>query len=254
MSTKDFLREIERDFTNNFFQSREYNTHHNPYDQEVREYRCVKNGDVKQLQITLSEHHTGQSGMIAKDPIRNAKNLAIVIIALTCRAAVEGGLHFEIAYSLSDSFIKKIEDINDTHEVYLFAREAQIYYTTLVHNLKRGSRDTHFSAPDSRVRKCKNYIFEHIHDKIILQDVADALFINSNYLAHLFKKSEGITLGAFITQEKIKLAQNMLIYSNASFSEIASNLSFSSQSHLGKLFKQTTGMTLRTYREMYSVD
>ena len=55
----------------------------------------------------------------------------------------------------------------------------------------------------------------------------------------------------FILKEKIRLAKNLLIYSQYSYLEIADSLSFSSQSHLGKEFKKETGFTLRHYREMY---
>lgn len=252
MQESKFLTEIKKTFTEEFFRSRESNMHHNPHDQEVREFACVRNGDMEQLTITLREYHEGKSGVIATDPLRNAKNLSIITIALSCRAAVEGGLHFELAYSLSDCFIKKIEELTEVSEVYFLGREAQFYYTTLVYELRKGVDQTTISAADSRVRKCKNYIYEHIHDKIVLQDIADLLYMNSNYLAKIFKKSEGITIGEFVLREKIKIAKNMLIYSSATFSMIASNLNFSSQSHLGKQFKKVTGMTLRAYREMYS--
>ncbi len=249
-----FLKDIKRDFTTDFFHSREHSKHHNPHDQEVREFACVRSGDIAQLQITLTEKHRGQSGVIAKDPLRNAKNRSIITIALSCRAAVEGGLHFEWAYSLSDCFINKVEELKTIADVYQLAREAQFYYTTLVSDQKKNTAPTPIATGDSRVRRCKNYIFEHIYDKITLSELAASLYICPNYLSQIFKKSEGITIGEFILQEKIKLARNMLIYSTYSFSEIASNLSFSSQSHLGKQFKKVTGMTLRTYRETYLND
>lgn len=47
--------------------------------------------------------------------------------------------------------------------------------------------------------------------------------------------------------------QKLLIYSDYSYSEIASYLGYASQSHLGKQFKDMTGMTLRQYRELYGV-
>ncbi len=247
-----FLEDIKRDFTIEFFNSREHNKHHNPHDQEVREFACVRNGDLHQLQITLSEKHRGQSGVTSKDPLRNAKNLSIITIAFSCRAAVDGGLHFELAYSLSDCLINKIEELKTVDEVYLLAREAQFYYTTLVRDLKKSTDLAPAPlAGDSRVRRCKNYIYEHIYDKIVIKDIADSLYICPTYLSQIFKRSEGITIGEFILEEKIKLARNLLIYSTYSFSEIASNLSFSSQSHLGRQFKRITGMTLRVYRETY---
>ena len=64
-------------------------------------------------------------------------------------------------------------------------------------------------------------------------------------------KDENITLTDFILKEKVKLARNLLSYSPYSYIEIATYLGFSSQSHLGKVFKKYTGMTMRQYREKY---
>ena len=83
-----------------------------------------------------------------------------------------------------------------------------------------------------------------------IQD-AEYLHLNANYLSELFKKYENITLTDFILKEKVKLARNLLSYSPYSYIEIATYLGFSSQSHLGKVFKKYTGMTMRQYREKY---
>ena len=62
-----------------------------------------------------------------------------------------------------------------------------------------------------------------------------------------------IEKGDVILREKIRLCKNMLTYSPYSYSAIAAYLGFSSQSHLGKLFKKETGMTLGDYRLKYGV-
>ena len=49
----------------------------------------------------------------------------------------------------------------------------------------------------------------------------------------------------------VSLTKNLLTYSPYSYIEIATYLGFSSQSHLGKVFKKYTDMTLRQYRERY---
>lgn len=102
-----------------------------------------------------------------------------------------------------------------------------------------------------KVKKCKDYIFTHLHGKLTLTRIADALSLNASYLSSLFHRSEGISITEFIRNEKINLAQNLLMYSDYSYSEIAAYLGFASQSHLGTQFRKTVGMTLREYREIY---
>ena len=69
----------------------------------------------------------------------------------------------------------------------------------------------------------------------------------------LMKSWEGISMKQFILREKIRLCKNIPTYSPYSYSAIAAYLGFSSQSHLGKLFKKETGMTLGDYRLKYGV-
>ena len=101
------------------------------------------------------------------------------------------------------------------------------------------------------MEQSKDYIFKHLHEKIRIQDIAEYLHLNANYLSELFRQCENVTLTDFILQEKVKLTRNLLAYSPYSYIEIATYLGFSSQSHLGKVFKKYTGMTLRQYREKY---
>jgi AraC-like DNA-binding protein len=47
----------------------------------------------------------------------------------------------------------------------------------------------------------------------------------------------------------VKLAKNLLIYSDYTIEKIALYLGFSSQSHFGKVFKKYTEMTPNAYRK-----
>ena len=94
-------------------------------------------------------------------------------------------------------------------------------------------------------------ILAHYYVEDAVQEIADYLHLNSSYLSELFKQQESMTLTDFILQEKVKLTKNLLTYSPYSYIEIATYLGFSSQSHLGKVFKKYTDMTLRQYRERY---
>ena len=82
--------------------------------------------------------------------------------------------------------------------------------------------------------------------------MAEALNLNANYLSELFHKYEGISITSYIQNQKINAVKNLLTYSQYSYIEIATYLGYSSQSHLGKIFKEKTGYTLRQYRNQCS--
>ena len=93
--------------------------------------------------------------------------------------------------------------------------------------------------------------FSHLHDKITMDDLAYETGCSPNYLSRLFKEHEGISPLQYILREKINRAKNLLVYSDYTYSEIATYLGFSSQSHLGKQFKKFTGYTLLEYRRNF---
>jgi YesN/AraC family two-component response regulator len=193
-------------------------------------------------------------GVLAKNTLRNSKNLGIVLVTLASRAAIEGGVIPEEAYTLSDNFIQKIEECQDSDTVLSTARQAEYYYCRMVNKVHEEKTSTPRKKSLNRwVNYCKDYIFSHLHDKITVAEIADEIHINANYLSGIFKEYEGISIREFIIREKVKLAQNMLIYSDYSYIEIAAYLGFSSQSHLGKHFKNITGKTMHQYREEYGV-
>ncbi len=121
----------------------------------------------------------------------------------------------------------------------------------MVRNIREQKAGTFEKSGNPYVSQCRNYVYTHLNDKLRVRDIADRLGIHANYLSALFLACEKIPLSEFIRREKINFARNLLIYSDFSFSEIASSLGFSSQSHLGKQFKEATQMTLKQYRQRY---
>ncbi len=247
----DHTGKVQKHFNDILFENHENNVHHNPYDQEMREFGSIENGDLIQLEKSLQEDYDGTIGTLAKDPLRNLKNLGIVLVTLASRAAIRGGLSPEISFSLSDSYIQQIEECKDLALVAPLAHKAEFQYAEMVHEIKEKQKGILKKQKNPRINKCKDFIFSHLHDRITLEDLAAEADCNPNYLSQLFKECEGISISGYILQEKINRAKNLPIYSDYSYIEIATYLGFSSQSHLGTQFKKHTGYTLRQYREIY---
>lgn len=242
---------IRKTYTEMTFERNETDEPHNPYDQEFREQKSIENGNIAELKESLAEDYIGSIGTLAKKPLRHAKNHAIVLITLASRSAIRGGLSHEIAFSFSDSYIQKIEECKDPVSALQLARDAEFHYAAMVHERKEQQKGKPVREKNPHIRRCKNYIYSHLHDKLTVQSLAAALDLNANYLSELFRKCEGISLSRYILREKIERAKNLLTYSEYSYIEIAAYLGFSSQSHLGAQFKKITGATLRQYRDQY---
>lgn len=219
---------------------------HNAYSQEKLEQDCIRSGDVEGLKHALDIPLGGKLGILAKDLVRSKKNLSIVVVAISTRSALEGGVSSEAAYALSDSYIRQIEAETNMANLLLIVRSAQMAFTRLVKAHKDGKKTFH-----PLVDKCLNLIFENIHNKITVAELAEQLNVNPNYLSKLFHEKMGITIMDYCKTQKVQLAKNQLVYTNCSPKEIAYSLGFASQSHFGKVFKEITGMTPGNYQKRY---
>lgn len=238
-------------FSRLLFTNREYSQKHNPYEQELREMSSIESGDITQLKHSWEEEYSGSYGITSKDEARNGKNLAIIVVALATRAAIRGGLLPEIAFSLGDVYMQQIDATRNLFDIGAMTKNAEYTLTQMV-----AQNNSHFDGKEKQeinpvIERCKDYISSHLHDKITVQELADELNMHPNYLSSAFKKYEGISLYQYILAEKVALVKNFLIYSEYTFSEIATYLGFSSQSHLGRIFKKATGFTLQQFKNRY---
>lgn len=242
-------RQIRKKISEDMFYRQENFGRHNPYAQELRELESIKEGDKEALRDSIAETYEGSIGILAKEPLRHYKNVAIGNITLASRAAIQGGLSAENSFSMADSMIQQVEEITAIPEVEAFKRECQYLYAETVKEEKENGKTDEEKNP--LIGKAKDYIFSHLHSKIKVADIAESLQVNPNYLSSVFSMSENVTIKKYILQEKIRRSQNLLKYSDYRIQEIGFYLGFSSQSHFTRSFEEVTGIKPNEYRRIY---
>jgi len=164
-------------------------------------------------------------------------------VTLATRAAIEGGLSPEVAYSLSDLYIQQVETMKDVIQIITLS-EAMLYdFATRVSNKRR----TH--SYSRLVNGCCNFIDEHVRENLRISQVAASTGFNADYVSKKFRQETGRSISDFIKDAKISEAKSLLKYSELSLAEISELLSFSSQSFFTAVFRHVTGVTPRQYRE-----
>lgn len=216
---------------------------HNPYQHEQKKLGSIRAGNLKLLEECQNEVWPGEIGQLADNPLRQEKNLSIVVISIACRAAIDGGVAPQKAFSMSDMFISNIERMTQVLPIQAAVVEYEREFARAVEQVKHDSEHNRY------VERAKEYVAEHIDESIRVVQIGEALGINENYLTGLFHKYEGITLQHYIRKEKVRQAKELLLYSSYSCSEIAALLCFSTQSHFSSAFKREVGMTPAKYRE-----
>jgi AraC family transcriptional regulator len=224
------------------FLQREYKISHLAYDREMEFYNAVKDGDfllLKKLMIPLENNHLGK---LSSNPLRNLKYHLIITTAMITRFCIEGGLSSETAYTLSDIYIQQIDTCSDEDAVNLLHREIIFDFADRMKKLK-----THPDMSRATI-KATDFIYDHLQEKISLEEIASASGLNKTYLCALFKKETGMTVQNYVMKLRIEAAENMLMYADYSSVAISNYFMFSSLSHFIRTFKKFTGMTPNEYR------
>lgn len=172
------------------------------------------------------------------------------MLMLVCREVRElGGSPYEIL-DISNNFLNEIAYSLKCEDMDNFCsrieKEVLDKYLEIVIriNSKQGNK-----IIDNAIK----FIEANYQRDIRLVQIADAAFVSSYYLSHLFPKATGKTIMEYITAERIGVAKKLLIESNLPIKTIASKTGFTGVSYFTKIFKKFSDMTpgeFRNYRQL----
>lgn len=192
-----------------------------------------------QLFSVFSEQHFEKR---VSDPLRNAKNYAIIMNTLLRKAAERGGVHPMHLDSLSSSFAVRIEALPSYADHFEFMLEMFRAYCRLV-------RKHTMQGLSPIVRKTVLMIESDLSANLTLATLAEAQNVSSGYLATIFKKETDKTVSEYIREKRIKQAKHLLATTHLQVQTIALHCGIMDVQYFTKLFKKETGMTPKQYRE-----
>lgn len=218
---------------------------HNTYIQEQQMMHLIRKGDSIALQKWIASAPAIRCGTLASDQLRQVKNTFVVSATLISRAAIQGGLSTEDAFSLSDMYIQKCEFLNSIYQITNLQYHMALEFTERVERLRFGGKPTPLTIAVS------NYIQKHLSQPIRVEEMARTFYMSRPYLSAKFKAENGEALTNFILKEKIEEGKRLLLYSDKSATAIASYLGFSSLGHFSQVFKRYTDQLPTEYREQF---
>lgn len=116
----------------------------------------------------------------------------------------------------------------------------------------------HLGQPEGNVRDrsgsavataARDYLHDHMHDDIGLDDLSRATGSDRFSLTRAFKRAFGLPPHAYLVQLRLTHARRLLSQGLPP-SVAAADMGFSDQSHLGRWFKRSYGLTPASYRRM----
>lgn len=237
--------DINKALTKTAFKNREYMITHLPYEREMEFYQSVKMGNIKEVNRLFKPLGGSGFGRLSDDNLRNLKYHLIVTIAFITRYCIEGGMEMETAYNLSDIYILRVDRCVSEEEIHSVHRQVVDDFTGRMHAIiKKGL----FSKP---ILICLDLIYDNLHNKITLNDLADQVGLSAPYLSKLFHREVGVTVSQYISRKRVEAAENLLKFSDYSCIEISNYLCFNSESYFIQVFKSYTKLTPKEYREKF---
>lgn len=224
---------------------------HNQFRNEVLTSEAVREGNRDKLKWAYNLPPKGQAGILGFTPLRSWQNHVHLQNVLASRAAIDAGITPEEAYRLSDKLYLIVEAISDPliakHMRYIvalaFTEQVRAHKNKLKEQGQLGKEEPVF------VQKARYYIQQRLCEKLSLEDIALQVDCSAEHLARSFKKFHLKTIMNYITDERIKMAKELLIESNTKIKDIAESLGFCTVSHFCYIFKEKEHISPQQWRK-----
>ena len=99
--------------------------------------------------------------------------------------------------------------------------------------------------------RIRQYLGTHITEQIKLQDIGEALSMSPYHLAHIFKDMTGMSPIHYMIRCRIGEAQNLLISTDYSATQIAAIVGYTNVNHFNAIFAKLVGLPPIRYRRSY---
>ncbi len=117
-------------------------------------------------------------------------------------------------------------------------------FAALQHQQGFNTEATHYF-----IRTLDDYIDQHMHSKITLDDLSRLFHLDASYLCRKTKALCGMSPMEYVTNKKILVAKHRLLYSYDSLKTISDHLGFCDQNHFSYVFFKHVGLYPSAFRK-----
>lgn len=212
-----------------------------PYDKERALLEAMAQNRRKEVNRLLNEL-LGVILIISGMSFSRMKSHINELLVLMSRKAVENGASPELIQQSTHQYYREITRIQGFEELCFWLSEVVNQMMTLA-----------FDFGDSRyassLQRAIAYIRTHLHEKLMLEQLAAEAFLSPAYFSKVFKKETGKTVQQYIVDERMKKAVNLMRRRELTLLEIAGLVGIRNQSLFNRLFKRCFGSAPKEYRQ-----
>lgn len=107
-------------------------------------------------------------------------------------------------------------------------------------------------APDAFALGCKDYIERNFSRDVSLTGIAESFCYNPSYFSLRFSQAFGVPFSKYLSRYRIERACELLTSTEEPVASISRAVGVSDPAYFNKIFKETTGMTPKRYRQYHA--
>lgn len=219
---------------------------HSTYDLEENFMNMIRKGDYISISNLLENSPIFKKDVMESNHLRFFKNSFVAIATLASRAAIQGGMNPDDAFTLIDNYILMCELLDDCNRINNLGRLMVMDFAKRVNQLYKGTQASHL------ILDVSIYINRHMSEAITVEAMSKDFFMSRSYLSKRFKAESNVTLTDFILTKKTDEAKHLLRYTKQSLTAISLHLGFSSPGHFSRVFRKYASVSPKEYREKYT--
>ena len=103
------------------------------------------------------------------------------------------------------------------------------------------------------VKKIKQYLHEHLQEKITLADISQQVFFSVPYIEKIFKEETGVSVIRYLIEQRLSVAKILLMDVSLSLKSVAEKSGFADYNFFSRVFKKNIGCPPLAYRSAHAV-
>lgn len=241
---------FQADLSRYIMESIEQEREHSSYQREREFFEYLLEGRVDAGALTnfgaqdQFRDMRDRQGIVAESKKKQLEYSAVTFIALLTRHVMNAGVSETEAYRLSDVCLQELSRAENMIGMELILQNSvKRFIRAVKEHRAAGGEESHY------VSQSKDYVANHIFEKISLPEIAEHVGVHPAYLSRVFTGETGIGISQYILQEKIRISCNLLKYSGRPIATIAEYVGLSPQSYYSKVFKKVMNQTPAQYRK-----
>ncbi len=198
------------------------------------------------VEVLSIEHAAEAVDGMQQEVLRHKKICGYEVLELIESAGDLFAIQLELKdrQAISEKYHRDCEQCSSIDTLFACLREFQVSFIKALIT----ERDNDALRP---IRQSKQYIQNHYHEQITLEEVSSEVGLSAGYFSALFKKETGEGFAKYLINVRIEQAKILLRETNLSVSEICKSVGYNDLKHFASTFEKAAGVKPGTYRKLY---